>query len=80
MARPRYVGIPTFFRAPWKEDLIDVDVGLVGAPVDGGVTNRPGPRHGPSEVRNQSTNVRMKNQATGVAPFELCRVADVGRV
>jgi guanidinopropionase len=23
-------------------------------PYDGGVTNRPGPRHGPREVRNQS--------------------------
>ena len=78
MARPRYVGIPTFFRAPWKEDLVDVDVGLIGVPFDGGVTNRPGSRHGPREVRNQSTLVRMKNQATGIAPFELCRVADIG--
>ena len=78
MARPRYVGIPTFFRSPWKEDLVDVDVGLIGVPFDGGVTNRPGSRHGPREVRNQSTLVRMKNQATGTAPFELCRVADIG--
>jgi len=78
MARPRYVGIPTFFRSPWKEDLVDVDVGLIGVPFDGGVTNRPGSRHGPREVRNQSTLVRMKNQATGVAPFDLCRVADIG--
>jgi len=78
MARPRYVGIPTFFRAPWKEDLQDVDIGIIGVPFDGGVTNRPGSRHGPREVRNQSTLVRMINQATGVAPHELCRVADIG--
>jgi len=78
MARPRYVGVPTFFRAPWKEDLQDVDIGLVGVPFDGGVTNRPGSRHGPREVRNQSTLVRMKNQATGISPFDLCRVADIG--
>lgn len=78
MARPKYVGIPTFFRAPWKEDLQDVDIGIVGVPFDGGVTNRPGSRHGPREVRNQSTLVRMINQATGVAPHELCRVADIG--
>jgi len=78
MARPKYVGLPTFFRAPWKEDLQDVDVGIIGVPFDGGVTNRPGARHGPREVRNQSTLVRMKNQATGVAPHELCRVADIG--
>ncbi len=83
MARARYVGIPTFFRAPWKEDIDnlkkgEVDIGLIGVPFDGGVTNRPGSRHGPREVRNQSTLVRMKNQATGVSPYELCAVADIG--
>jgi len=78
MERARYVGIPTFFRAPWKEDLKDVDIGIIGVPFDGGVTNRPGSRHGPREVRNQSTLVRMKNQATGIAPFDLCKVADIG--
>ncbi len=78
MERARYFGIPTFFRAPWKEDLKDVDIGIVGIPFDGGVTNRPGSRHGPREVRNQSTLVRLKNQATGISPHELCRVADVG--
>ena len=78
MERPRYVGIPTFFRAPHKEDLQDVDIGIVGVPFDGGVTNRPGSRHGPREVRNQSTLVRLKNQATGIAPHELCKVADIG--
>ncbi len=78
MTRPKYVGVPTFFRAPWKEDLNDVDIGIIGVPFDGGVTNRPGARHGPREVRNQSTLVRMINQATGVSPFELCRVADIG--
>jgi len=78
MARPRYVGVPTFFRAPWKEDLQDVDIGIIGVPFDGGVTNRPGSRHGPREVRNQSTLVRLKNQATGICPHELCRVADIG--
>lgn len=78
MMRPRYVGVPTFFRAPLKENLEEVDIGIVGVPFDGGVTSRPGARHGPREVRNQSTMVRMKNQATGIAPHELCRVADVG--
>lgn len=78
MMRPRYVGIPTFFRAPLQESLEDVDIGLIGVPFDGGVTSRPGARHGPREVRNQSTLVRMKNQATGISPHELCRVADVG--
>ena len=78
MMRPRYVGVPTFFRAPLRESLEDVDIGLIGVPFDGGVTSRPGARHGPREVRNQSCMVRMKNQATGVSPHDLCRVADVG--
>lgn len=78
MHRPRYVGVPTFFRSPLKEDLDDVDIGIVGVPFDGGVTSRPGARHGPREVRSSSTMVRMINQATGIAPHELCRVADIG--
>lgn len=77
-ARPRYVGLPTFLRAPYNEDLENTDVGIIGVPFDGGVTNRPGSRHGPREVRNQSTLIRMKNQSTGIAPHELCRVSDIG--
>lgn len=78
MVRPRYVGVPTFLRAPWQEDLQDVDIGIMGVPYDGGVTNRPGSRHGPREVRNQSSLIRTINQATGIAPHELCKVADIG--
>lgn len=78
MEQPRYVGVPTFFRTPLRESLHDIDIGIVGVPFDGGVTSRPGARHGPREVRNQSTLIRMINQATGVAPHQLCRVADIG--
>lgn len=79
MTRPRYVGLPTFMRAPWAEDdWSGVDIGLVGVPYDGGVTNRPGARHGPREVRNQSSMMRRINQATGVCPYELARIADIG--
>ena len=76
--RPRYLGIPTFMRAPYREDLSEVDIGLIGIPFDGGVTNRPGARHGPREVRNQSSLMRRINQATGIDPHDLCRVADIG--
>ena len=31
-ARPRYTGIPTFFRAPHTESLADVDIGVIGVP------------------------------------------------
>jgi guanidinopropionase len=75
---PRYVGIPTFFRTPYRPELDGTDIGIVGVPYDGGVTNRPGARHGPREVRNASTQVRRINQATRVAPFERLAVADLG--
>ncbi len=76
--RPRYTGVPTFMRTPLAETCEDVDIGLIGVPYDGGVTNRPGARHGPREIRNQSSLMRTINQATGVAPFDLARVADLG--
>lgn len=78
MVRPRYVGVPTFMRAPLREDVAGVDIGLIGVPFDGGVTNRTGTRHGPREVRNQSSLMRKINQASGIAPYELCTVADLG--
>jgi len=78
MLRPRYTGIPTFMRTPYREDLHQVDVGLVGIPFDGGVTNRTGARHGPREIRNQSSLMRTINQSSGIAPYALCRVADIG--
>ena len=76
--QPRYSGIPTFFRVSHSMRLDEIDVGLVGVPFDGGVTNRPGARHGPREIRNQSSLIRKVNQATRVAPFDLVRVADLG--
>ncbi|MEM6488841.1 MAG: agmatinase [Pseudomonadota bacterium] len=78
--RPRYTGLPSFFRLPYVEDFAadPPDIGVIGVPYDGGVTNRPGTRHGPREVRSASTMMRKVNQATGVAPFAAARVADIG--
>lgn len=78
--RPRFTGLATFFRMPYEEDFEDsgLDIGVCGVPFDGGVTNRPGPRHGPREVRNQSSLIRGVNQATGATPFENMKVADIG--
>lgn len=80
MFAPRYTQLATFMRAPVAQDLSDVDIGLVGVPYDGALTNRPGARHGPREVRNQSSLMRSINHATRVNPYELCRIADVGDV
>jgi guanidinopropionase len=78
MQRPRYTGLPTFMRAPYREDFEAVDIGLLGVPFDGGVTNRTGARHGPREIRNQSSLMRRINQSSGICPYELARVADLG--
>jgi guanidinopropionase len=78
MERPRYTGLATFMRAPYREDLASLDIGLAGIPFDGGVTNRPGARHGPREIRNQSSLMRKVHQASRIAPFDICRVADIG--
>ncbi len=63
---------------PYEQDLSEVDIGVIGVPFDGGVTNRPGTRHGPREVRNQSSLSRRINTATGVQPFDTHRVRDLG--
>ena len=76
--RPRYTGLPTFMRCPYQEEIAGVDIGLIGVPFDGGVTNRTGARHGPREIRNQSSLMRKINQASGISPFDLCRCADLG--
>ena len=80
MQRPRFTGLATFFRAPYREEFEadPPDIGVCGVPYDGGVTNRPGPRHGPREVRNQSSLMRRVNQATGINPFDKLTVADIG--
>ncbi len=80
MSAPRYSGLATFMRVPVAEKLEDLDIALVGIPYDGALTNRPGARHGPREVRNQSSLMRSINHATRIDPYALCRIADVGDV
>lgn len=77
-AQPRYTGIATFFRSPATQTLSDVDIGIIGVPFDGGVTNRSGTRHGPRSVREQSTMLRRINAVTGITPFASARVRDLG--
>ena len=80
MHRPRYAGIPTFMRTPLVTDPSEVDIALIGVPLDNAVTNRPGARHGPREIRNQSSMMRAIHHVTKVNPYELCRVGDLGDV
>ncbi|WGT50313.1 agmatinase [Thioclava nitratireducens] len=81
---PRFAGVPTFMRLPHvpldDPRLSDVQIGLIGSPWDSGTTNRPGPRHGPRQLRDLSTMIRAQNGATGVRPFEMVNCADLGDV
>jgi len=81
---PRFAGVPTFMRLPHvgldSPRLESVQVGLVGVPWDSGTTNRPGPRHGPRQMRDLSTMIRAQNGATGLRPFEMANCADLGDV
>ncbi|MDB2610297.1 agmatinase [Amylibacter sp.] len=82
MELPRFAGIPSFMRLPHlnlnDQSINEVDFGLIGVPWDAGTTNRPGPRHGPRQMRDLSTMIRAMNGATRIKPFELANFADLG--
>ena len=59
MTTPRFADVATFFRLPIVKDLNKLDYCICGVPWDGGTTNRPGARHGPREIRNSSSLVRL---------------------
>lgn len=77
---PRFTEIATFMRVPIAQTLDEADIGMFGVPYDGALTNRAGTRHGPREVRNQSSLMRAINHATRINPFELARIRDMGDV
>ena len=81
---PRFAGVPTFMRLPYvphgHERYNDVQIGLIGVPWDSGTTNRPGPRHGPRQLRDASTMIRAQHATSGMRPFETRNCADLGDV
>jgi guanidinopropionase len=80
MFRPRFTEIATFMRAPIASSLDELDIAMIGVPMDLGVTNRAGARHGPREIRNASALMRTINISTGIEPYDLCNIADAGDV
>jgi guanidinopropionase len=77
---PRFGGIATFMRLPHVplDKADDIDIGLVGIPWDAGTTNRPGPRHGPRQVRDNSAMVRRMHQVFRISPYDITNCADLG--
>ncbi|MDO9325668.1 MAG: agmatinase [Methanoregula sp.] len=80
MVQNPYWGIPTFFGVPYQQELINLDIALIGVPFDLGVTNRGRARMGPRELRNQSRMVGAYNHHTCSTPCATHRIADVGDV
>src|SRR5262245_16647061 len=80
LVTPRFAGIATFFRLPYwpLDEATNLDIGIVGIPWDGGTTNRPGPRHAPRQMRDQSSLVRRMHQTFQFSPYNLANVADIG--
>lgn len=80
-----YAGVPTFLTAPYrpidrdKPDFGDMQVAMVGVPMDLGVTNRPGSRFGPRALRTIE-RIGPYNHVLGCAPVFDLRVADIGDV
>ena len=75
---PRFAGIATFMRLPAVTSAQGLDIALYGTPWDGGTTNRAGARHGPREVRSQSSLMRRAHHVSGIEPFSIAKVADIG--
>jgi guanidinopropionase len=71
----RFMGIATFMMQPFQADPEGLDIAIAGVPYDGGVTNRPGARHGPREIRNASSMTRQIHPVTGTDPYALARAA-----
>ncbi|MDJ1157720.1 agmatinase [Chelatococcus sp. SYSU_G07232] len=80
-----YAGIPTFLAAPYVPapaegtDFGDLQVALVGVPMDLGVTNRNGSRFGPRAVRTIE-RIGPYNHVLDCMPLADLRAADVGDV
>lgn len=79
---PRFAAIATFMRLPHvpldDPRAKEVDIGMVGVPFDLGVTNRAGPRHGPRQIRDQSSIIRRFHRVHNFSPFEVANCADIG--
>ena len=78
MVTPRFADVATFFRLPIIKDLNKLDYCLCGVPWDGGTTNRPGARHGPREIRNASSLVRLYHPISLKSPYDKFNIADIG--
>lgn len=77
---PRFAGPGTMFRLPSQSTAENLDIAIIGVPLDIGTSNRSGTRFGPRSIRAESVLVRPYNMATRAAPFDSFQIADIGDV
>lgn len=75
---PRFSDVATFLRTRRIDANDEIDIGLVGVPFDIGLNYRGGPREGPAAVRQAGRVIRELHPSSGIAPYRLCNVADIG--
>ncbi len=75
---PRFSDIATFLRTQRVEIDPEIDIGLVGVPFDIGLNYRGGPREAPAAVRQASRILRKVHPTSGIEPYKLCNIADLG--
>ncbi|MEM6708083.1 MAG: arginase family protein, partial [Pseudomonadota bacterium] len=77
--RMPFGGLPTLLDQPHRDDLADLDIALIGVPMDLGVTNRSGARFGPRALR-AIERIGPFNHGLRVTPGKQERIADIGDV
>ena len=76
-----FLAHPGFFQAPHRREAhADIDIAMVGCPLDLGAIGLAGARHGPKALRDGSRNYGPVNDVTGNIPFDQCSIVDYGDV
>jgi len=75
-----FAGEMSFYNAPRRDALAEIDVAVVGVPFEVGAPVRGGTRLGPRSAREWSRVRGPIHDAWNIVPFEMCSVADYGDV
>ena len=75
---PRFAGVRTFARLPYRTDLSGIDVAVFGLPFDTATTFRPGARFGPEGIRAASLLLRPWHPPLEVDVFARQSLVDWG--
>ncbi len=72
-------GAVSFFRTPFGRDLAEIDVAVMGVPLDIATTNRSGARLGPRAIRNASMSLAWERPwPWKTDPLKALNVVDYG--